>query len=250
MTYQPGPYPPGYPSPYPNPYQYPPGYGYDPMQAALVPARRAGLLMIILGFLMLACAMCCGGVLLAPRPMLDQALTQAASGQAATLTPDEFRMASMVSMVVLIGLGLPMVILGMLVRRGGSGSIIAAIVLSVILLILIGLQILASGVQGGGANIIAGACIMILPASLVSLQLVWLAQAMRARGAITAMQMQYQQQYWQYGQQQQQQMYGQGYPPVAGSPNVQAPMPNSASKADPPPGGLVSDFGFRPARAL
>lgn len=241
MTYQPGPYPPQYQNPYP----YPPGYGYDPMQAMLTPARRAGLLMIIMGFLMLACSLCCIGVVLIPPEQLQEQLTQmeSRSGQATPLTAEELRMGSIAIMVVLIGLGLPTIIVGFLVRRGGGASITVGIVLSILLLVLVGLYLVAGVVRGGGAaDLVVGLCTMILPVTFIVLQLVWLVQAMRARGAIQAMQTQYQQQYWQYGQQQQQ-MYG--YAPGAGNPNVPAPttnqVPNPSDQTG--PGGPGGGFG-------
>lgn len=233
MSQNPGPYP-----SYPSPYQYPPGYGYDPMQAALAPARRAGVMMIVLGSLMLTGGLCCSSAFLVPPEQIAPQLQQISEQTGQEVTIEQVRLQIAITIAVLAGLGLPMIILGILVRSGGSGRLIAAIILTTIL-ILLGLVSIVSGLLSGQRpeQIIGSACIGLVPMLLFGLQLTWLIQALRSGARMQAMQSQYQQQYWQYAQQQQQQMYGQVPPP---SPNVQTPTsppppPQQGERNEPPP---------------
>lgn len=193
--------------------------------------------MIILGGLMLAGALCCGGIsIVLPIDQLEKALAEQ-SAEVGEISAEQLRIGMIVIAVIMLGVALPMIILGVFIRRGGKGVAIAGIVLTSILLLLMAINLLSGLVRGGGApDMVAGLCVMLIPVALLVLQLVWLVQAVRASQSIDMMRMQQQQQYWQYTQQQQQ-MYGQpGVQPPMSSPPVSMPPP-PMPPPPPSPGG-------------
>lgn len=231
MTQNPGPYQ----TPYPSPYQYPPGYGYDPAQVALAPARRAGVMMIVLGSLMLLLGLCGGiGLFVDDQMMLEQMQKLGVDlGENPTATLEQYRLESMISSIRVLVLGLPMLILGISVRSGRSGPVMGGIIVTVLALVLIvGADVVIALMQSRQNPVaLVGLCTAVIPLVLFSLQLVWLIQARRAGATIQAMQ--YQHQYWQYAQQQQQQAYGQaGYL----NPTYPSPTTNPPPPAAPPQG--------------
>jgi hypothetical protein len=128
-----------------------------------------------------------------------------------------------------------MILLGIPVRRGGRGVTLISIILSSLMLLFTLLSIVAPLLTGGGMpDVIASACVSVLPMVLLTLLLVWLIQGYKGSGALDAMQAQYNQQYWQYAQQQQ--MYGQG--PYGVPPPAQQPLPpRPIVDTRPPPSG-------------
>jgi len=216
------PFPPNYPQqPQQQPPNYP-GYYYSPAPDPLAPARRASILMFILGALSLCCGLCLGGI----AALWD---TMAQQNQQA-LQPLEQELSRMhLSAAVAFGImaaiavlpGLIYIVLGFFVRRGSMGAVIASIVLDS-LIILLFLFIVVAGSLGGGSP--AAVCFYVLPLALTIWLLVWLIQAIKGASKQAATAEHYQQQYWQYQQQQQQQQ-----------PQYQPPMPPPPTFDNPPP---------------
>jgi small-conductance mechanosensitive channel len=216
-----------YPSPYNTP--YPGNYGYDPAAGLLAPARRAAILMFILGGLSLACSVCLGSVLkLAPLDqMIQERHFEIPDSANLGMTPEQI-MRIFIGVVAVLALvkAIVTIILAIFVRRGGIGSIVTSIVLFVLVLLVILLQLSGSALQAargapGQLPVVAGFLVAI---ALYGLLLTWLFQAARAAPAVRAMRTQ--SQLWQM--QQQQQMYGQGGyapPPPPPLPPSQTPPP-------------------------
>jgi hypothetical protein len=206
-----------YPSPYsPPPQQQFPNYyspaGPDPRG----PARRASILMFVLGALGLLCGVGMGLMAAVVTPQQF-----AATPQAAKIQQIEVQLGMPIQQllgIVAAAVGIPallFVILGFFVFRGGKVAMILSIVLTGITLLLLALNLL-SGLAGGGADAMAGACMIGVPTVLCVLLLVWLSQALRAAPTLAAMGQQYQAQYAQHQQQYQayqQQQPGYGYGP-------------------------------------
>ena len=250
---------------YPPPYSpTPPGYGgYAPQSPdqLLAPARRAGVLMIVLGVLFVFCGLC----LAASSWMMGQ--PQFASSPEFAEARKQFDLVEQQTgvrveqMLIIVG-AVPLVLgalygaLGFVVRGGGFASAVLGIVLSAMLLLFFGLGMLTTAVQAA-ANpaAIGGVCVYAVPFLLLVLLMVWLVQAARAASQIVAARQQYQAQVWQYQQHQQnylqnpgqQQQQGYGAPPAgmgyhyppnqppAGQPPVQQPA-QQAAQQPPQPG--------------
>jgi hypothetical protein len=200
--------------------QYPPppppyGYGYDPYAQPpgdpLAPAKRAGLMMFLLGGLLLLCGVCVGTF--AMTVPMEQFIKE--SGVVLPQTPPGVSVEELMQLgYVTIGVGSLiagglLVLLGIFVRKGGTGAAVTSIILVSLLLLVCGIFLLASLVQMGrqpGSS--AGVCVMMIPAALLLVTLITLVQAAKAGPQLAAMQQQRQFQMWQY--QQQQQAYQQG----------------------------------------
>jgi len=213
-------------SQYPSPYQpQQPSYGYygDPYGTLRAPAKRASMLMFVLGGALCLCGVCCMGV----GPMLNTARLDPQTASQFNELQSQLPI-SMQAMFMFIGIlsavpGLILIILGFFVRNGGLGAVITSIVFTGICLLGL-LFFIVSGMidaaAGGGANTLAGLAIFFVILAPFLLLLFWLIQAARNSGQISAAQAQYQMQYWQYQQQQQayqqppsQQQPPQGWPP-------------------------------------
>jgi hypothetical protein len=253
-----------YPTPYP-PQQ--PVYGGDQQPTPdqlLAPARRAGVLMIVLGVLFVFCGLCMAGVGWAMnQPDFTDSPQYADMKQVVQQFEAQTRM-SMQTALLIVGI-IPLAVgallggLGFVVRNGGFVTIILSIVLTSVLLLFLGLIIIAGGIQTATTNPsqLAGLCFYVVPFALLTLNLVWLIQAARASSQIAAARQQQQTQMWQYQQYQetyrqnaQQQGYpqvppqqpgGMGYqypppaPPPAAQPPVPPPPPKDPSDGPPPP---------------
>jgi hypothetical protein len=208
---------------YPSPYQ-PPQPDYQSFnyyqQDFLAPARRAAILMFVIGGLGVAGAFCCGGsVLLLPQLMQTPEFA-AQMERVPGATQDTMRLGMIVLAAMSFVAGLVFIILGAFVRRGSKGASIIAVVLAILSILFIGGNIVSALVMAanGPPQQIAGACVFTIPLALMILLTVWLFGAIKASDQAAGQR--YAMQYWQYAQQQQ--MYGQY--------NQQAPPP-------PPPAG-------------
>jgi hypothetical protein len=240
-------------SQYPSPYSPPPsqqqqqqqqpqvGYGYDfnyyqPGQDPLVPARRASVMLFIVGGLLAIGGLCCGAVgTLAP---MDEIMAQ---NPVLNSTPGMTAQMLKVGIIVLgvagVLFGMGLLVLGYFVRGGGIVPVVIAIVL-VALAGLFNLFNMGSTVvqlRGAGPELIGGLCVNVVPLVLLIVLLVTLVQAAKAAPRVAMMKSQYQQQYWQY--QQQQQMYQAGYvaPPPPQMPESQMPQANGTLPPPVPP---------------
>jgi hypothetical protein len=217
--------------------QYPPtpppyGYGYDPYAQQidpLAPARRAALMMFILGGLMLLCGIGCGTF--AMTVPMDRLISEAGVTLPQQPPPgmsieELMRIGYMVLGVGSFLAGVVLVVLGLFVRGGGRGAAVTSIVIVTILLFVIGLLTLASLPQMFQQPSAAlGLCVVIVPIALLIASLIALVQAAKAAPQVGAMKQQQQFQMWQY--QQQQQAYSQGgysMPPQA-PPPAPPPLP-------------------------
>lgn len=256
---------PQYPQ-YPPPYSpTPPGYGgYAPQSPdqLLAPARRAGVLMIVLGVLFVLAGLCLAFV----SRMLDHPEFTNQPGyleMKQQMDQLEAQAGTSVQTVMLIMGAIPLALgallggLGFAVRGGGLVPVVLSIALTGLLLLLVGLVVLGGllqGAVGNPAQLVGVLCFYGIPFLMLALLMVWLVQAARASSQIVAARQQYQAQVWQYQQQQQnylqnpgQQQQGYGAPPggmgyhyppsqpPAGQPPVQQPGQQSSAPQAPPP---------------
>jgi hypothetical protein len=236
-------------SQYPSPYSGPPNaymgyYGQDPFKDLLGPGRRAGILMIVMGVLMLTCGLCVFG-------FLTLAIDFVPPEQRTILLQREQELGiSFKAMGIFTGIvagvpGLLQIVGGIFVRRGTKVPVYLSIALTIILILLVILNAVAGmlGSPGGGVEMAGALCINGVMVALFILQLVWLFQAARNAGHIEGMR--YQQQAWA------QTMPPQAYPPQGypqqGYPQGYAPPGYYGNAVPPPPGqGPVNPAGFTP----
>ncbi|MGB7160360.1 MAG: hypothetical protein WBD40_19990 [Tepidisphaeraceae bacterium] len=241
-----------YPSPPPySPPPQQPGYGYDfsyyqPQQDPLAPARRASIMMFVLGGLMAlfgACNLISSLVMPA-----DQVLAQQESllgGQPSPMSAEAIQALSAFMAISVCVVGVTIIVLGVSVRRGGMGAVVGAIIVSSIVTLFLLLILVIAIIGAATISPLYGgfACVVCLPLLPFVVLLSWLVQAARAAPRIAMMKSQYQQQLWQY--QQQQQMYQAGYlappapqssPPAYQQPTPTVPPPAPSSPDDPSKG--------------
>ena len=221
---------------YPSPYQ-PPQPNYSQFnyyqQDTLAPARRAAVLMFVLGALAIAGSFCCGGsVAMLPQLMQNPEFSSRME-RIPGATEDVMRVGMIMLSVLSLVVGVVFIVLGMFVRRGSKVATIISMVLAILSILFCGVEIVSGLVMAasGGAEQAAGACMFTIPLALMILLTVWLLGAMKA--ADQAAGQQYAMQYWQYAQQQQ--LYGQPpqqYPTQPPPP----PPPQSGDPGAPPPG--------------
>jgi hypothetical protein len=204
----------------------------------LAAARRASVVMFILGGLMLACGGTCAGFSFFPTDQL-RADPNTRFGELDDMAMREVGIGFM-QIVLIVGLvmlapGLLYVILGFFVRRGGLPSVVVALVLTSILLLLDLLGIVSAVVQiGRDPSRAGGVCFYLVPAALLGTLMYFLIGAARASGHVRAMRDQHASTYWQY--QQNQQAYGQaGYGYAPQSPPPPPPPPQSPQSPQSPP---------------
>lgn len=243
-------------SQYPPPYQPPqPGYatppGYPPMSPSVLgPARRAGILMFVLGGLSVLGGLCCGisgsmiEQIIAQQPAMAQDLPPEA-------TPEVLRIGLLVVAAVSVVYGIGLVVLGLFVRKNSKAAIITSIVVAGLTLLYLAFTFIKAAVGGvqQGPEAVTGICMAFIPFGLYGLLLFWLIQAIRNVSAARAagqyppeylaylqQHYAYQQQVW---QQQQQQQGGQVPPP---------PPPAAAPSPPPPPTPGPGDGGSNEPR--
>ncbi len=227
--------PPYYPPPQQTQYPGYPQYGApaNPYADPLGPAKRASIVMFILGALLLLCGLCFTGVGMVP---MDQWPPE--SIQRFQEIEQKLQGVSVKALLITMGMagvipGFLFIILGFFVRGGGMGAVISAIVLDagMILLILISLVFGVIGMASGrGEGDATGLCLILLPTILMGILLVFLIQAARAAPSVAAARQQYAAQYYHYQQQQQAyQQQQQGYPPPPPSQQPPPPAPPTQS---------------------
>ena len=238
-----------YPAPYPP---YPPPESSP--DALLRPARRAGVLMIVLGVLFVSGGLCyaamsfmlqSGDLMATPQGQdLQRRLNELESraGGSGSVTRN-----IVIQGAVLLGVGAALGALGMVVRGGRRRPMIASIVVCSILAVFIGLSTLATLLAGAvlgmaPAEVFTGLCAGTVLLVLLALLLVWLIQALRGEGALAQTRQQWDAQMAYYRQQQ---TYYQHQPPqqqptqpqqgrLPSDPSPQAPTPPTFQ---PPAGG-------------
>jgi type II secretory pathway pseudopilin PulG len=221
-----------YPSPYPPQQpQQPPWYGGPPQspEDLRAPARRAGILMIVLGVLGVIAGLCMAGfsafigsgqAATDPQFREMQAQIQEIESKAGVSAQTIFLVMGTVPLAV----GALMGGLGFFVRGGGLVPVVLAMVLDGLLVLMFVFFVLAGliqGAAGGNAQLLLGTvCMYGIPLVMVILLFVWLIQALRASSKIELARQHQQGQMWRY--QQQQQAYRQ---PGAGPLSGQGPAP-------------------------
>ena len=225
-----------YPSPYqpPNAYQY--GYSYAYGDQLLGPARRASILQIVLASIGLLCGGCALAGSLVPRsPEQMQQIQSMFPGM-----PQQSQAEGVVGGALIFAFSITLLVLGLAMRRGTKGPIVASMVLTILgvgwillnLFAVLGLGMMSGA--AGGAIIGVVACAAVIVAGPLAWLIVWQVQALRATSALRNMQRQYEAQYWQYMQQRQ--AYGQGAPPYGqGIPPGQQPPPQQEPPQQQPP---------------
>ncbi len=227
-------YPPAYPSG-PIPYQSP-GTQFNPLEDLLAPAKRAGILMIIVGSL----GILCGGCASVVGVMFDQIMQnpQMPAQQRQVILQAQAQAGVNIGAVV-IGMGVAIIIgslvylvMGIIVRRGRGFGVYGSMVLSIVCAILLAFGLLGTLLQLSQMQIADVAInLIILTTAMVSQAVIvaWLVQA--ARNIRRIREMQDYQNYYMYAQQQaayQQNPYGQGawpgYPQQPQPPQEQPPQ--------------------------
>jgi hypothetical protein len=220
-----------YPSPY-SPPPFSPGAGgapYGPNPLAL--ARRAAILLFVLGALGMLLGLCIGPMVWVV-PM-DQVLAQSGMRQPENLPQGVsmeqiMRITYTVVAVILFITGAVLAFLGIFVRRGNRGAMITAAVIAGLAILWFMLNVAGSALfaLGGNPSALMGAVVGLVPLSLFGLLMSWLLKALKQLPQVDrarqqdAYYAQQQAQYWQSQQQQYQQQYqppqgaGYGYPPA------------------------------------
>jgi hypothetical protein len=199
-----------------RPPQYTPPAGYDPAEALLEPARRAGLLSVILGVLTLLLGSCIGMVGMIPPEQLPpdvRAEFEQIEAQFPSNTLFSIQSKFLFASIVILVPGILLIILGFTARRGGMGSIVALMVISILILLLLAPSLLGGliGLGGGDPVVLVGTCVLAIPVALLGLQLWFLAGAVRAAPQIWMLRMQQQGAFAEHYQNQQ--LYRQPPPP-------------------------------------
>lgn len=196
------------------PYSGPPMYGLPDPQADLIrPAKRASLLMFILAGLMLSCGACFGLASLVSLDGLEgQQRTQFEQLEADLGMPFSAAMRTASGMMLIPGALL--LILAILVRRGGMVTAIFALLLAVLMALMLllgainGILVATQDPRG-----IMQLAMFVVPLVLVVLLMVWLFQAARNAPRLAELRAGQQAAYWQSAQQRQDYTTGYWQPP-------------------------------------
>lgn len=187
-------------SPYMPPSQDLGGSWVDPYAPLLIPARRAGLLMVVLGALAAAGSGCLSVVVAAA---WEQVLAASPDLVRAELANKQDLMQIVYVAMGVIGLlfGVGYIVLGIFVRRGGLEAAITALVLTIVATLLLLVNVIGSAsmlfdTAANQATALMGVCMTGVPLALLVLLLVWLIEAVRNAPKIKAAR-QYQAAYWQ-----------------------------------------------------
>ncbi|HEY8666695.1 MAG TPA: hypothetical protein VIL86_08530, partial [Tepidisphaeraceae bacterium] len=229
--------------------QQPQGYGgYYPVQNPRGPARRAGVLAIILGSLLLLSGGCCGlGVVAFGSAQMNaeqQQVFQDIANKSGISMEQVLAMLKVFAVMVLV-LGVVKTGVGIWILGGSKSAAITGIILTGVQLLVLAWVMVSAAVRGGG-NAVGGICMLCVYLGLLILLFVWLIQAVKlapqvlaARAGGSAEYGQQYQQYWQHQQYQQQQAmqqqqpgYGYGYPQQPAPPPP--PSQPDATFAPPP----------------
>jgi len=233
-----------YPSPYYPPNVQPPYYPYSGALDVLAPARRASVMMFILGPMLKLCGACVMSMPLMfsmmPQDKLQPLLNQI---QSQCGYPAKVVIPVLGAFIFLPGVA--MLILAFFVRRGGRVSAILGCALVGLILLKSVVELLFSFLHPD-PNVMGAICLDIFSVGIFGLLFFWLIQAARASSSVQQAQQQYLAQYWQYQQNMQAHsgygyaappQEGQSYQPAPPPPPVPAPLPGDDSSAPPPVGG-------------
>jgi hypothetical protein len=214
-------------TPPPQNYSHYPGYiAYQP--DPLAPARRASVMMFVLGALSLLMGACSAGVGAMIPQMLQQPDFAAALAQNPEISPQLLQTRCVGFGILSLVFGMALIVLGVFVRRGGPGPIIGAIVVTSLALLIVLLNTIGPIVSPRfGAQLGGVICMGVVALALLVLLLVWLIQAARAAPHVRLYRAQYAAGYWQY-----QQPYAAG--PYAPPPPMHPPFPTSPPTSPPP----------------
>ncbi len=182
-----------------------------PYEHLLAPARRASIVMLVLGAITLACGACTAfvGTNLNRMPLQTQAkLSQLEAQFNGTISFQSIFIGGGIGCGLLPGVLL--IILGILCRRGGIGVLIPALLLAIFSSLEWGYMVISSIIaipQSGGAIGVFAATGLCL--ALAILMLVWIIQALRNSGKLAIARQQQAEQilYYQQMQQYQHQQY-------------------------------------------
>jgi hypothetical protein len=168
----------------------PPGYpyGYPTTADPGRPARRAGIMMFVLGALA-ALGGFCGAIFGTVLPQMVAQHPELTKDLPPELTVEAIQHNALVHAVAFGAYGALMILLGFFVRRSRKGAIVASIVLVSLGLLYLGLNFVGAvfiGSQQGPGAALVGGCFSLVPVALCVLLLVWLIQAMRNASAARA----------------------------------------------------------------
>jgi hypothetical protein len=165
----------------------------NPLDQLLAPARRASVIMFVIAGLLLPCGLLSG---IAAAFISSADLSQMPAESAAMFRKMEQQLASMglsmaavvtTAAVIMLVLGIALIVIGVIVRRGGMGGAVAGIVISCVLLLFAGMSVLAAVTKGAGLD----ACVWGIFLVLVIFLLVSLFGAARNAGRVAAMRAQF-----------------------------------------------------------
>jgi hypothetical protein len=232
-----------YPSPYTPPTPEPGYYGSYGYPDLLAPAKRASILMFVIGGLSSLCGVCVLGLgALVPMDQLNSPEMAEMQRKMAEVGIS-MRALFIVAGIVMLLPGLLFTVLGFFVRRGGRGAIITSIVFTSLAILWFALNAIVTAVSSRNeppSQVVGGVCVSGIALALTILLLAWLVQAIRNSSQIGMMAAQQQAQYWQY---QQQQYYAQGgygapagpYPPTQQQQQQQQQQQSPPQQMPPPP---------------
>lgn len=256
MSQYPPPHSPQQPPYFGSPSPQPPGESPDDL---LAPARRAGVLMIVIGALAVLCGLYVAwqsrnidsGELYATPELQRQMqqnidLFESQTGMA-------FRTLMLVMAFVPLAVGAVLGAMGFYVRGGSFGFIVASSILTGLMLLATGAGLVLGALQGAmmGGPLVASAavCQCGVPFALLSVLMYWLVRAMRGASRLALAHRNYQAQLWQY--QQYQQAYLQNPPPQQAPPTGMGyshPPQAPPSPETPPPQMPAPMTGLPPER--
>lgn len=228
--------PPNPPSPYPGWPPHPVSRPRDPRAVA----RRASVLMWVLGSGFVLVGICGAALLL---PLMEWVVTKSPPEQAAQAREQMRQLEAqgqqhgislstnlLISGLVIIAVGGTLGALAFGVRGGGQTAAVVAAVVTGLILGLVLLQMLGAVLVGGGPGVMA-ACMMLVPGGLLVLLMVWLIQVARAAPQAASSHVPAQQGHWP----------SQAHRAPPGAPPTQAP-------GYPPPnwGAPPAGHGFQP----
>ena len=230
---------------YPSPYQPPtppnfPG-GFDPYNPGpLLPARRASVLLYVLGALGILSAACCiGSGVMLPRMLADKPdMFRELQQQMPGVTTEFIRTALFIFGALTLLAAMGMIVLAPFVRQGSKGATIGAMILAIGAALFLVVQLIGALVRPSAQGFM-GACMMLVPLVLFASLIVCLIQALGSSGRVEALRQQYAQQYWQSAYQQQMYRAGGGsgaIPPHAGFQPPPTPPPPPPQQQPPPRG--------------
>jgi hypothetical protein len=199
-----------YPSPYSQPYpqqSYPGQYNYYvPGADLLASAKRAAILMFVLGGLLALLGSCnsLSAMFLDSTEAYEKQQQLMGDTRGFAFSPQTMRSMTIGAGIGTLLVGVFLIALGAIVRRGSMAAIVTSLIivsLIVILLLLLCLSAIIMAATGAGAIGAILLCVFAVPGILFILLDVWLAQAAFAVPKARAMQQAMANQMWQYQQQ-------------------------------------------------